>query len=184
MHSGLIGIFLLLMPLIPWNLKKKTCKVIYSKYVNIAGAFRPRLVPSGLWEYKNCNLNEDITRQADGSLGRGNRKHMHQQTRFWIRIHLILEPHVECLKAHWRNRVTVDFACKEYFVKLTYKYKPRIEKEVKWMMKLKHPNVLQHLGFGIRQSNTRHWISVERNTCKTWWWGRSQCMAVTWHLGR
>ncbi|KAK2571594.1 hypothetical protein P5673_002955 [Acropora cervicornis] len=48
---------------------RKTCNVIYSKYaVNLPGAFRPRMTPSGLWEYKQCYLNEGTTRPMHSGL--------------------------------------------------------------------------------------------------------------------
>ena len=45
-----------------------------------------------------------------------------------------------------RNSVSLDIACNEYLVKMTYKYKHQMEKEVKCLVKLKHSNVLQHFG--------------------------------------
>ena len=51
-----------------------------------------------------------------------------------------------------RNGVSFDIACKEYLVKMTYKYKHWLEKEVKCLVKLKHPNVLQHFGWDFERS--------------------------------
>ena len=50
-----------------------------------------------------------------------------------------------------RNSVSLDIACNEYLVKMTYKYKHQIEKEVKCLLKLKHSSV-QHFGWDFERS--------------------------------
>ena len=51
-----------------------------------------------------------------------------------------------------RNGASSDVSCKEFLVRMTYKYKRQIEKEVKGLVKLKHPNVLQHSGLDFERS--------------------------------
>ena len=50
-----------------------------------------------------------------------------------------------------RNSVSLDIACNEYLVKMTYKYKHQMEKEVKCLVKLKHSSV-QHFGWDFERS--------------------------------
>ena len=84
---------------------RKTCNVIYSKYaVNLPGAFRPRLTPSGLWEYKRGYLNEGITRPIHSGLvlPAGGKRKAHTltvQTLLWMTTPLILGLLAECTKA-------------------------------------------------------------------------------------
>ena len=51
-----------------------------------------------------------------------------------------------------RNGASSDVACIEFLVRMTYKYKRQIEKEVECLVKLKHPNVLQHSGLDFERS--------------------------------
>lgn len=51
-----------------------------------------------------------------------------------------------------RNSVSLGTARNEYLVKMTYKYKHQMEKEVKCFVKLKHSNVLQHFGWDFERS--------------------------------
>lgn len=50
-----------------------------------------------------------------------------------------------------RNGVSFDVVCKEYLVKMIYKYKRWIEKEVKCLVKLKYFNVLQYFGWDFER---------------------------------
>ena len=51
-----------------------------------------------------------------------------------------------------KNSVSLGTARNEYLVKMTYKYKHQMEKEVKCLVKLKHSNVLQHFGWDFERS--------------------------------
>ena len=138
---------------------RKTCNVIYSKYaVNFPGAFRPRMTPSGLWEYKQCYLNEGTTRPIHSGLvfSAGGETETEQINSADLALDdspfdfgATCRMYKGSLK---RNGVSFDVACKEYLVKMTYKFKRRIEKEVKCLVKLKHPNVLQHFGWDFERS--------------------------------
>ena len=138
----------------------KTCGVIYYKYVhiNLPGAFRPRMTPSELWEYKNCYPGKKITKPVCDSLmvpAGGETEKVHIASADLVLDKNPFDSGATCrmfkgsLK---RNGDSFDVACKEYLVKMTYKYKRRIEKEVKCMMALKHPNVLQHFGLEFDRS--------------------------------
>ena len=138
---------------------RKTCNVSYSKYaVNLPGAFRSRLMPSGLWEYKEGYLNEGITRPIHSGLvlpagGETEGAHINSAD-------LTLDDNPFDFGATCRmykgslkrNGASFDVACKESLVRMTYKYKRQIEKEVKGLVKLKHPNVLQHSGLDFERS--------------------------------
>lgn len=115
----------------------KTWNMIYSKYDNLPGAFRLHLMLSGLWEYKHCCLNEWRTKpeQVDVMLPDGGET----ENVCIASTDLVLDKNpfdsgVTCrmfkgsLK---RNSVSLDIACNEYLVKMTYKYKLQIEKEFK-----------------------------------------------------
>ena len=138
---------------------RKTCNVIYSKYaVNLPGAFRPPMTPSGLWEYKQCYLNEGTTRPIHSGLvlSAGGETESAQINSADLALDdspfdfgATCRMYKGSLK---RNGVSFDVACKEYLVKMTYKYKRRIEKEVKCLVQLKHPNVLQHFGWDFERS--------------------------------
>ena len=50
------------------------------------------------------------------------------------------------------NGIYSDVACKEFLLKITPKYRRRIEKELKCIVKLKHPNVIRHFGIELKRS--------------------------------
>ena len=138
---------------------RKTCDVICSKYaVNLPGAFRARMTLFGLWEYKHCYLNEGITKPIHSGLvlptgGETESVYINSADLaldnnpldFWTTCRMFKGS----LK---RNGVSFDVACKEHLVKMTYKCKCRIHKEVKCLVKLKHSNVLQHSGWDFERS--------------------------------
>lgn len=138
---------------------RKTCNPLSSKYVNLPGAFRPRMTPSGLWEYKKRYVNENITKTKCDSLrvpAGGETENAEIASADLVLDKMPFDAGATCnmfkgsLK---RNGVSVDVACKAYTnVKMSYKYKRRIGKEVKCMMKLKHPNVLQYVGLNFERS--------------------------------
>ena len=50
------------------------------------------------------------------------------------------------------NGIPTKVACKEFLVRITPRFRRRIEKEAKCIMRLKHPNILQHFGLDFRRS--------------------------------
>ena len=112
----------------------------------------------GLWEYKHCYLNEGITKPIHSGLALpagGETESVYINSPDLALDNNPLDFRATCrmfkgsLK---RNGVSFDVACKEYLVKMTYKYKRQIHKEVKCLVKLKHSNVLQHFGWDFERS--------------------------------
>ena len=138
----------------------KTCGVIYHKYVHVnhPGAFRPHLMPSGLWVYKNSYPSKKITKPLCDSLmlpAGGETEIVYNASADFVLDKNPFDSGATCrifkgsLK---RNGVSFDVAGKKYQVKTTYKYKHQLEKEVKCMMRLKYSNVLRHFGLGFDRS--------------------------------
>lgn len=106
---------------------QNTCGVIYCKYVhvNLPGAFRPRMTPSGLWEYKNCYPSEEITKPVCDSLmvpAGGETENVYIASADPVLDKNPFDSGATCRifkGSLQRNRVSLDVACKEYLVKMT-----------------------------------------------------------------
>lgn len=147
---------------------KTPCKPVYAKYINLPWAFRPAMTPSGLWDYKrSCSSNNKVTETAYDSFrvpAGGETESVQISSADLVIDTNPFDSGATCkmykgtLK---RGGASIDVACKEFLIQMANKYKRRIEKEVKCVMKLKHPNVLQHLGINFERS-----ILVSEYLCK------------------